>query len=182
MIMVFALGVVDAQDVLQADDPEIQGKIESAMSAAPAGIAHNATILDRAFDSEGHFIVLREGTNGWSCLPDNPRSEVNDPICLDEMFMVWLYARRAGETPQITAPGFSYLLQGGETFSNSDPSATEPAEDYWVTTAPYMMILFPPGVDLSMYGSAPDHDLPFLMYPGTPYEHIMVPLGDMMDE
>ncbi|NIX25335.1 MAG: hypothetical protein GWN07_38280, partial [Actinobacteria bacterium] len=41
-------------------------KIHSAMSAAPASIAEDATIMD------WDMTVLREGSNGWTCLPDRP--------------------------------------------------------------------------------------------------------------
>ncbi|MCZ7545958.1 MAG: hypothetical protein M5R40_21635 [Anaerolineae bacterium] len=164
--------------VTAQDDAETQAKIESAMSAAPMTIAQDATILDWAFDADGKFIVLREGTNGWSCLPDDTGTSIDDPMCHDEMFMEWLYALIAGEEPNITAPGFSYVLQGGEALSNSDPSASEPAEDYWVSSSPYMMFVLPPEVDLSELSTDGSSDGPFVMYAGTPYQHIMVPVGD----
>ena len=166
--VILGTAIVTAQD---EDDPEIQAKIENAMSAAPLSIAQDATILDWTFDEEGKFVVLREGTNGWSCLPSNPK-----PMCLDEVFMEWLYALFAGDELTVTAPGFAYMLQGGETFSNSDPGATEPAEDHWMSSSPYMMVLLP--VDLSGYSTDPDNPV-FVMYSGTPYQHIMIPIGNL---
>jgi len=161
--------------VTAQDDPEIQAKIDNAMSAAPLFIAQDATILDWAFDDDGKFIVLREGTNGWSCLPGNPK-----PMCLDEVFMEWLYALIAGEDLNITVPGFTYMLQGGEALSNGDPGATEQAEDHWVSDSPYMMVLLPASVDLSDLTTNPNAPF-FVMYDGTPYQHIMVPIGDIAD-
>ena len=42
------------------------------MSAAPSTVSANATILDNEIDDAGKFVVLREGSNGWYCLPDAP--------------------------------------------------------------------------------------------------------------
>ncbi|MBL8163943.1 MAG: hypothetical protein JNJ61_18290 [Anaerolineae bacterium] len=164
--------------VTAQDDSETQAKIESAMSAAPAAIAQDATILDWEFDADGKFVVLREGTNGWSCLPDDPSTPVNNPICLDDVVMEWFYALLAGEEPSVTVPGFSYQLQGDEAFSNSDPGVTEPAADHWMSTAPYMMVILPAEVDLSGFSTDEHSDGPFVMWAGTPYQHIMVPVGD----
>lgn len=155
-----------------AQDAETEAKIENAMSAAPSSIAQDATILDWAFDDAGKFVVLREGSNGWNCLPGNPK-----PMCLDEVFMEWLYAIMAGQELTITTPGFAYMLQGGEALSNSNPAAMEPAEDHWMSEAPYMMVLLPAEVDITGYTPDPDNPF-FIMYAGTPYQHIMMPIGD----
>jgi hypothetical protein len=50
----------------------------AADSAAPASLSKNATIMDR----EGK--VLRKGTNGWMCVPDNPDTPGTDPMCMNE--------------------------------------------------------------------------------------------------
>jgi hypothetical protein len=41
-------------------------QIKSAMSAAPASVSANAKVID------WDFKTLREGNNGWTCLPDRP--------------------------------------------------------------------------------------------------------------
>lgn len=168
-----AVGIATAQN-----DSETQVKIESAMSAAPAAIAQDATILDWAFDADGQFVVLREGTNGWTCLPDDPATPTNNPICLDEVFMEWFYAFISGVEPNVTVPGFVYTLQGEQVFSNSDPGAMEAAADQWMSIAPYMSIVLPASVDLSDITTDEHSDGPFVMWAGTPYQHLMVPVGD----
>lgn len=62
-------------------------KIANAMTAAPASIAGKATILDWPAKEGDKPAVLRAGTNGWSCLPDMPDTEGNDPACLDQPWM-----------------------------------------------------------------------------------------------
>ncbi|MCK6578328.1 MAG: hypothetical protein L6Q98_09520 [Anaerolineae bacterium] len=97
LIITFGLAAVQA---LAQDDAAVQAKIDSALSAAPAAITQDATILDWSFDADGKFVVLREGTNGWSCLPDEPTTEVNNPLCFDEAALTWVYALVSGEAPR----------------------------------------------------------------------------------
>ncbi|MBL8133542.1 MAG: hypothetical protein JNL42_16895 [Anaerolineae bacterium] len=174
LIITFGLAAVQA---LAQDDAAAQAKIDSALSAAPAAITQDATILDWSFDADGKFVVLREGTNGWSCLPDEPTTEVNNPLCFDEAALTWVYALVSGEAPNLTVPGFGYMLLGDEAFSNSNPGATEPAADHWMSTDPYMMFILPSGVDLGGMSHDEHSPGPFVMWRGTPYQHIMVPAG-----
>jgi hypothetical protein len=171
LLVLVATGAVLA--LAQGGEGETEAKIESAMSAAPTNIAEDATILDWAFDEEGKFLVLREGTNGWNCLPASPK-----PMCLDAVFMDWLYAVMTGGEFNVTSVGFAYLLQGGVALSNSNPGAMEPAEDHWMSDAPYMMVILPTGVALDEYSSDPENPI-FIMYADTPYQHLMIPLGDV---
>jgi hypothetical protein len=173
------VGLGRSAPVAGQDDADAQAKIENAMSAAPSAISANATILDNAFDDDGNFVVLREGSNGWSCFPDIPSSPGNDPQCYDEPWMEWNYAFYAGEVPNVTVPGLAYMLQGGSDPSNTDPLATEPAAgEEWVTSPPHLMLLLPG--DLDQTGFSTDHDSgePYIMWAGTPYEHIMVPVAE----
>ncbi len=52
--------------------------IKSAQSAAPPSISDKATIMD--WDNN----VLREGANGWTCLPDRKDTPGNDPWCVNK--------------------------------------------------------------------------------------------------
>ncbi len=149
------------------------------MSAAPSSISANATILDYEMDDAGKFVVLREGSNDWSCFPDITSTPGNDPQCNDQAWMDWTYALFAGEEPNIKTPGLAYMLQGGSDASNTDPFATEPAAgEEWVTSPPHVMILLPGEIDLTVYSSDHDAGGPFVMWAGTPYEHIMMPVAE----
>src|SRR5258708_20124625 len=55
--------------------------IKSAMSAAPAAVGKNATIV--AMEADGKMRVLRKGPNGFTCIPHNPATPGPDPICAD---------------------------------------------------------------------------------------------------
>ena len=86
---------------LQAQDNPCAAanQIENAESAAPASIAAAATITDM----EGN--VLREGTNGWTCMPG-----LGDPMCLDEQWVAWIDAYVNKTEPNVTATGFGYMV------------------------------------------------------------------------
>ncbi len=153
--------------------------IANAESAAPAVIAKDATIM--GWDEDGMpTVVLREGTNGWTCLTDWPVSPGNDPACYDAVFNAWNDAMMAGEEPAVAGPGIAYMLAGGSDPSNTDPFAMEPAagED-WITTPSHIMIITAGGFDAADYATEPKQDEPYIMWDGTPYEHLMVPVVPM---
>lgn len=146
--------------------------IASARSAGPASISDDATVMDWT------LTVVAEGTNAWTCLPDRPDTEGNDPWCVDEPWLNFLQAYVSGTEPSYTSIGMAYMLMGDSPVSNSDPFATEPTgEDDWVTDlGGHLMILIP---DLSLLeGYSTDHRNggPWVMWPDTPYAHLMVPV------
>lgn len=152
-------------------------KIQSAMSAAPMAITKDATILDFPTEAGASFVELRPGTNGWTCFPDWSATPGNDPMCLDKSFMQWNDALATGTEPNITTPGLAYMLQGGSDASNTDPLALEPApgED-WVSTPPHVMLLYPDKLDMTLFSTDHHYGGPYVMWAGTPYEHIMMPI------
>lgn len=169
-----------SQDAASPDaGQDAAAKIENAMSAAPPSIAENATILDNVLDDAGAFVVLREGSNGWYCSPDALGTPGPDPWCYDESWLDWSYAFTAGEEPNTTVLGLSYMLQGGSDASNTDPFATEPAAgDEWMTSAPHVMFILPGEIDQTVFTTDHHSGGPWLMWAGTPYEHIMMPVVD----
>lgn len=163
--------------VLPTDSVDAQ--IANAMSAAPMAIAQDATIL--GFPVEGdQMVLLQEGTNGWTCLTDWPASPTNDPMCNDPVWTAWMEAFWAGEEPEVTQPGLSYMLQGGDDTSNTDPFAPVPAEgDEWVSSPAHLMLLVPGGFDAAVFTTDHASGFPYIMWEGTPYEHLMIPVADM---
>ena len=173
-----AFGPARSAPVAGQDDADAEAKIENAMSAAPSAIADDATILDWETDDAGDFAVLRDGANGWSCFPDTPGTPSDDPQCLDRTWLDWVSAYMAGEEPNVTVPGLAYLLQGGTDASNTDPFATEPAAgEEWVTSPPHVMLLLPGDLDQAVFSTDHHSGEPFVMWAGTPYEHIMMPVA-----
>ncbi len=156
-----------------------EAKIRSAMSAAPPAIANDAAIVDYPAKAGQPLIKVRKGTNGWTCFPDLEATPGNDPQCNDETWMRWTEAFLSGTEPKTTSPGIAYMLQGGSDASNTDPFATEPPEgEEWLSSGPHIMVLVPGKVDASRFSTDHHSGGPWLMWAGTPYEHLMVPVED----
>jgi hypothetical protein len=103
--------------------------------------------------------------------PKNP-----DPMCCDKNAMEWAGAWMGHKTPTAGKVGFMYMLAGGTDASNVDPYATKPtATNHWVKTGPHVMVV---GGDAAFYDSYPknadpDTSVPYVMWAGTPYQHLM---------
>jgi hypothetical protein len=151
-------------------------KIKSALSAAPAGIAKNAAVMAPGAAAGAPMAELKKGTNGWTCMPDDPATPANDPMCMDKNAMAWVEAWMGKKTPQLAGLGIGYMLQGGATADNDDPFAKTPkAGKQWLMEPPHLMV-FGAKIDAGVYSSAPDTTRPWIMWKGTPYEHLMVPV------
>jgi hypothetical protein len=175
-----AFGMVRSTAVASQDDADVAAKIADAMRAGPSSLSNDATILDYEMDEAGNFVVLRDGSNGWACLPDTPGTPSDDPMCFDQAWMEWMQAFMAGEEPTTTVPGLAYMLQGGTDASNTDPFATEPAAgEEWVVSAPHVMLITHEELDQTVFSTDPDSGGPWIMFAGTPYEHIMMPVADL---
>jgi hypothetical protein len=160
-----------------APSAEDQKMIKSAMQAAPKKVSAEATVVVAGAD--GQMRTLREGSNGFTCMPDNPATPGPDPMCMDAAALEWAGAWIGHKTPASGKIGFMYMLAGGTDASNTDPYATKPGpEKNWVKTGPHVMIV---GADASFYDmypkdAAPDTSVPYVMWSGTPYQHLMIPV------
>jgi hypothetical protein len=145
--------------------------IASALAAAPRAVASGASVMT------GDGKMLRKGSNGWTCMPDNPVTPGPDAMCFDKAGMAWAMAWMGHKQPPATT-GFAYMLAGGTDFSNTDPYSTKPTAG-WVRTGPHLMILSAEAAASSGYPSGqthPDTSKPYVMFGGTPYAHIMMPV------
>jgi hypothetical protein len=151
--------------------------IRSAMSAAPKKVSEGASIV--AMDANGKMRTLREGKNGFTCMPDNPATPGPDPMCMDKAALEWAEAWIGHKPPASGKVGFMYMLAGGTDASNTDPYATKPgAAGHWVKTGSHVMIVGAEAGFYDMYpkGADPDTSVPYVMWAGTPYQHLMIPV------
>ncbi|MGO4550220.1 hypothetical protein AB4059_03845 [Lysobacter sp. 2RAF19] len=151
--------------------------IHSATKAAPAKVAAGAKVI--VVDDKGVARTLREGSNGFTCMPDNPTTPGPDPMCMDASAMEWANAWMAKKTPTAGKIGLMYMLEGGTDASNTDPYATAPSKaNHWVQTGPHVMVVGASPEFYAMYpGKAdPDTGVPYVMWAGTPYQHLMIPV------
>jgi hypothetical protein len=142
-----------------------------ALSAAWSGMAENAAVVDW----EGN--VLREGSNGYTCFPTPPTLVGTAPMCMDSEWMEWADAWSNKKDYAADALGISYMLAGDGGASNVDPYAEGPTDDNeWIREGAHLMILAPAAM-LEAYPTDPENGGPYVMWKGTPYAHLMVPIG-----
>jgi hypothetical protein len=153
--------------------PSDQVAMDKVKEAAPPEVVKGATILNMAAD--GQMKTIQTGKNGWTCMvgPDGT------PMCADQGAMEWVKAwMDKGPEPQKI--GLIYMLRGDRGASNIDPYATkETPDNHWIQTGSHLMIV---GAQAkSMMQAYPrdakaDPTKPYVMWPGTPYEHLMLPV------
>ncbi|HEX2763504.1 MAG TPA: hypothetical protein VHM92_06620 [Allosphingosinicella sp.] len=169
-------GDADNHAAMKAEHPS--DPIESAMAAAPSSISGGATIVQA--EADGSMKILRKGNNGWTCMPDSPTTPGPDPMCMDANANAWAAAWMGKKTPPAEKAGIMYMLAGGTDASNTDPYAKAPTQGGdWVKTGPHLMVVGSQAV-LAGYpsGPKPDTTAPYVMWAGTPYAHLMIPVGD----
>ncbi|MBV8504952.1 MAG: hypothetical protein JOZ11_03975 [Alphaproteobacteria bacterium] len=146
--------------------------MKRAAMAAPPQIFEEATVIRFV---NGNMQTLKNGTSQWTCMvaPDN------SPMCMDPNAMEWAEAWQK-HVPPPDKIGFIYMLAGDTGASNTDPFYTQKtADNHWIQTGSHVMIVggevktmianYPRSAD-------PDPTKPYVMWPGTPYEHLMIPV------
>jgi hypothetical protein len=152
------------------DTSETEARIEQAMSAGPPAIARSAKIVDK--DALGHTVVLREGSNDFTCMPGNPNVIGEPALCADGPSMQW-FADFAAHKPKPTntVPGITYMLSGATQRSDSDPyDKTSPP----ITVPAHWMIMW--AFDQKVTGLPTTHrdTGAYIMWSGSPWAHVHV--------
>ena len=78
-----------------------------------------------------------------------------------------------------TTFGTAYMLMGDTEVSNTDPAATEKTNDAdWVAgLGAHLMMLVPDKNALRNISTDPHNGGPWIMWPDTPYIHLMIPIA-----
>jgi hypothetical protein len=151
---------------IPTSEPAYLAKVKT---AAPEQIVSKSSIV---MMQDGKPRSLQTGTNGFTCLiiPDGT------PACADENGMDWMKAVGSKSEPPKKI-GFIYMLAGDTGTTNHDPHQKD-SHQHWVQTGPHVMIVGPTVQEMPGYSRATDvadPTQPYVMYPGTPYEHLMLP-------
>ncbi|RIA45436.1 hypothetical protein [Dichotomicrobium thermohalophilum] len=155
-----------------------EAKIKEALSAAPPQLRDEVTVRD--LDGT----LLRQGESNYVCMP-GPQGFAG-PMCLDEPWRQWFeaYQNQKDFTPERI--GISYMLAGdapGGGASNSAPYDKKPTPNNdWVVEGPHVMIIVPDDSILEGLPVTPDTNGPYVMWPGTPYAHIMLPVDQRPEQ
>jgi hypothetical protein len=147
-----------------------QEKIARAMSAGPENISESARIVDT--DAQGNKVILREGSNGFTCMPGNPNVVGEPPMCVDAASMQWFADAKAHKPkPTNTTPGITYMLAGATQRSDSDPNDTTSMP---IEVGPHWMIMWP--FDPKTTGLPTTHKPTgaYIMFAGSPYAHVHI--------
>jgi hypothetical protein len=147
-------------------EPAYLAKVKT---AAPEPIVNKATIVMMQGDKPRE---LQAGSNGFTCLisPDGT------PLCADQNGMEWVKALGARTEPPDKI-GFIYMLAGDTGTTNHDPYQRD-THLHWVQTGPHVMIVGPRVREMMGYPrtvDVADPSQPYVMFPGTSYEHLMLP-------
>jgi len=147
-----------------------QEKIARAMSAGPDNVSRSARIIDT--DAQGKRIVLREGNNGFTCMPGNSKVVGEPPMCVDAASMQWFADAKAHKPkPTNTVPGITYMLAGATQRSDSDPSDSTSMP---IEVGAHWMIMWP--FDPKTTGLPTTHRPTgaYIMWAGSPYAHVHI--------
>ena len=176
-----------------ATHTSVEWQVWAYSTAAPAYIAEEATVYDGPPDMGGK--LLRQGTNGWTCLPANPRG-MSDPengwkdaheamaLCGDAEVFKWIGAYFAGEIPVMDKDGYAWMLHGDMGEDNTTPmvmNEEDAAPGHWIESGPHLMRM--PKDPATLEGMTTDFNsgAPYVMFAGTPYAHVMYPVDGYYD-
>jgi hypothetical protein len=161
-------GAANTQQLTGGADDQYTAR---SMTAAPPEVTHDATIVRMV---NGAMQTLKKGTNEYTCMV-----ATMGPMCMGPIAMEWAHAWQT-HTPPPRQLGFIYMLNGNTGMSNTDPWATKPTPgNHWVTTGPHIMMVGSPVKKMKGFPRTPDPNpmKPYVMWSGTPYEHVMVPMS-----
>jgi hypothetical protein len=140
------------------------------MSAGPTDVAKSARIIDT--DAAGKMVVLREGSNGFTCMPGNPKVVGEPPMCVDAASLQWFADAKAHKPkPTNMVPGITYMLAGATQRSDSDPHDTTSMP---IEIGPHWMIMWPFDPKASGLPTTHRDKGAYIMWAGSSYAHLHV--------
>jgi hypothetical protein len=163
-------------------------QITSAVLAAPKEGQENARVY--GYDEDGNFVTLREGTNNFVCIADNPSKDGFQIVCyhisLEPMMSrgreLASEGKSRGEKEEIRAreaksgdlklpevPATLHIYYGENGFFNTETNQIENAKYRYVVYMPYAT---QDATGLSLKPNESSH--PWLMFPGKYNAHIMI--------
>ncbi len=187
--------IIEIEKVVSNGEPEgphtsTEWKVWAYSTAAPSYIAANCTVID----VDG--TVLREGTNGWTAMAANPRGMADPengwkdpheamPMVGDGPALKWAMAFMSGQTPEMDADGWAWMLHGDMGEDNrkhlvidEEGVAKAKADGEWIESGPHLMLF--PKDPASLEGQSTNFNTgaPYVMFKGTGYDHLMIPVED----
>jgi len=157
-----------------------QQVVEAAMAGGPASITQGATI--GWVDSAGTMHQMQAGTNGWTCFIARP-DPFRGAVCADQNALAFFMAMMHGQPapPAMSAPGISYMAQGGTHFEDADGNilmehelSPHAAGSHRVQEPPHWMMMWHFDAATSGLPTKVNASGVYIMFAGTPYAHLMI--------
>ena len=186
---------VDTNGEPEGPHTSAEWKIWAYSSAAPSYIAAECTVVD--MDAEGNQVVLREGTNGWTAMAANPRGPADPengwkdpheamPMVGDAESFKWASAYFAGTKPGdvMEKDGWAWMLHGDMGEDNTKAGVLnkeDSVEGAWIESGAHLMLM--PKDPSTLDGQTTDFNTgaPYVMFAGTDYAHLMIPVEGYYD-
>ncbi|MBX2817234.1 MAG: hypothetical protein KTR24_14595 [Saprospiraceae bacterium] len=178
----------EAASVDYVDINSNEALVATALMAAPAASRADCTVI--GYNMEGEFVVMKEGTNEFICLADDPTNKGFNAACYHknlEPFMARGRALKAqGKTAQeifdireeeVKAGTLDMGGMGSTLHILYGPSASYDPNTNEVEDAVYRYVVYMPWATAASTGLPerpiePNH--PWIMNPGTHRAHIMI--------
>jgi hypothetical protein len=167
--LLFCVGVAHAAGP-GPETESVEIRIARALSAGPPNVSRDATVAELGPRRTLH--VLRQGHNGWTCLPGSVTDVGDPPVCADAVALQWNRDFAEGKPrPTTTTPGIEYMLVGATQRSDTDPfdKTTPPMH-----IGPHWMILWPFDPKTSGLPTSHKDNGAYIMFAGTPWAHVHV--------
>jgi hypothetical protein len=164
------------------DNTSKEWQIKAYSSAAPDFIGNFATIVG----ADGK--VIREGSNGWTCMAGNGRpypkkgwKNTHDamPTCNDKEAMKWMSAFMKNEEPKLDKDGWMWMLHGDVGEDNLVAGVLNKEDStpgQWIESGPHLMFIPKDIKSLDNWNTDFTTGEPYVMFPGTVYAHVMIPV------
>lgn len=184
--LLFSLSIFANSHSDHSSDMKKDFEIKAYTGAAPDFIGNFATVIG----SDGK--VLKEGTNGWTCLAftanmmgDSMDPRMATPACMDSNAMAWANAYMNQEVPKLKNDGWAWMIHGDtgadnfRAFSEGDKAGTDPED--WIESGAHLMLM--PKDPSSLDNTTTDFTTgsPYVMFKDTPYVHLMIPVSGYYD-
>ena len=163
-------------------------QIATALLAAPEDARANAKVY--GYDASGEWMTLREGSNEFICIADNPNQEGFQAVCYhsslepmmargrelvaegksrDEKEEIRAAEAKSGKLALPESPAALHIYFGKNAYYNRESGLIENAKYRYVVYTPYAT---KESTGLPLAPNAPHH--PWLMFPGKYNAHIMI--------
>jgi hypothetical protein len=184
--IVLSAALAVAAGTAQAQTKSAEQQIAEAVSPLPEGIRAGAEV--RAF-AEGGLFTLRAGSNAMICQADDPSREGFHAACYHRDLEPFMARGRELRADGMTRPEVDSIrlaeIEAGALEMPSQPTALyslSSDHDAWdaATGMPVdasgLYVIYLPYATAESTGisAQPARDRPWLMYPGTPWAHVMI--------